>query len=141
MLPTSEAGARPEGVIWGLQRRLMLLLLLPLGLVGLVSFWLHYQSAGTAALQQDQQLLRLVPLLGDFCMARMAPMTCGSSGSWSPLTDPASRAPPRSESPASSTPPPSRSRRAMTPVRAPITPASAQAGTSPSGGASGKRSV
>ncbi len=65
MLPTSEAGARPEGVIWGLQRRLMLLLLLPLGLVGLVSFWLHYQSAGTAALQQDQQLLRLVPLLAD----------------------------------------------------------------------------
>ena len=52
-------------MIWGLQRRLMLLLLLPLGLVGLVSFWLHYQSAGTAALQQDQQLLRLVPLLAD----------------------------------------------------------------------------
>lgn len=65
MWPTSEPGARPEGVIWGLQRRLMLLLLLPLGLVGLVSFWLHYQSAGTAALQQDQQLLRLVPLLAD----------------------------------------------------------------------------
>lgn len=65
MLPTFEPSARPEGVIWGLQRRLMLLLLLPLGLVGLVSFWLHYQSAGTAALQQDQQLLRLVPLLAD----------------------------------------------------------------------------
>lgn len=65
MLPTFEPSARPEGVIWGLQRRLMLLLLLPLGLVGLVSFWLHYQSAGTAALQQDQQLLRLLPLLAD----------------------------------------------------------------------------
>ncbi|WP_310567027.1 ATP-binding protein [Hydrogenophaga sp.] len=65
MAPGSDAGARPEGVIWGLQRRLMLLLLLPLGLVGLVSFGLHYQSAGTAALQQDQQLLRLVPLLAD----------------------------------------------------------------------------
>lgn len=64
MLPTPEP-ARPEGVIWGLQRRLMLLLLLPLGLVGMISFWLHYQSAGTAALQQDQQLLRLVPLLAD----------------------------------------------------------------------------
>lgn len=60
-----EHGPIAGGVIWGLQRRLMLLLLLPLGLVGLVSVWLHYQSAGTAALQQDQQLLRLVPLLAD----------------------------------------------------------------------------
>jgi two-component system, OmpR family, sensor histidine kinase TctE len=85
MLPTSEPGARPEGVIWGLQRRLMLLLLLPLGLVGLVSFWLHYQSAGTAALQQDQQLLRLVPLLADSVVvthsadAALQPLTPGDA--------------------------------------------------------------
>lgn len=66
MVPTPEPStARPEGVIRGLQRRLLLLLLLPLGLVGLVSFWLHYQAAGTAALQQDQQLQRLLPLLAD----------------------------------------------------------------------------
>ena len=66
MVPTPEPlTARPEGVIRGLQRRLLLLLLLPLGLVGLVSFWLHYQAAGTAALQQDQQLQRLLPLLAD----------------------------------------------------------------------------
>lgn len=57
--------AAPEGVIWGLQRRLLVLLMLPLGLVGMVSVFIHYQSAGTAALQQDQQLLRLVPLLAD----------------------------------------------------------------------------
>lgn len=59
-----EVGAT-EGMIWGLQRRLLVLLMLPLGLVGLVSVFIHYQSAGTAALQQDQQLLRLVPLLAD----------------------------------------------------------------------------
>jgi two-component system sensor histidine kinase TctE len=58
-------GRAPEGMIWGLQRRLLVLLMLPLGLVGVVSVLLHYQSAGTAALQQDQQLQRLVPLLVD----------------------------------------------------------------------------
>ena len=58
-------GRTTEGMIWGLQRRLLVLLMLPLGLVGLVSVFFHYQSAGTAALQQDQQLLRLVPLLAD----------------------------------------------------------------------------
>lgn len=58
-------GAAPAGVIWDLQRRLLVLLMLPLGLVGLVSVFIHYQNAGTAALQQDQQLLRLVPLLAD----------------------------------------------------------------------------
>ena len=56
---------RPHGVLWGLQRRLLLLLLLPLGLVGLLSFFLHYQSAGNIARQQDQRLEKLVPLLGD----------------------------------------------------------------------------
>lgn len=56
---------RLHGVLWGLQRRLLLLLLLPLGLVGLLSFFLHYQSAGNIARQQDQRLEKLVPLLGD----------------------------------------------------------------------------
>lgn len=60
--PEGEGAA---GLIWGLQRRLLVLLFLPLGLVGLVSVYFHYQSAGTAALQQDQQLLRLVPMLAD----------------------------------------------------------------------------
>ena len=49
----------------GLQRRLLLLLLLPFGLVGLVGAWFQYQAAGTAAAQQDQRLLRLAPMLGD----------------------------------------------------------------------------
>ncbi len=49
----------------GLERRLLLLLLLPFGLVGLVGAWFQYQAAGTAAAQQDQRLLRLAPMLGD----------------------------------------------------------------------------
>lgn len=49
----------------GLQRRLLILLLLPFGLVGLVGAWFQYQAAGTAAAQQDQRLLRLAPMLGD----------------------------------------------------------------------------
>ena len=61
----SLEGRPASGLIWGLQRRLLVLLFLPLGLVGLVSVYFHYQSAGTAALQQDQQLLRLVPMLAD----------------------------------------------------------------------------
>lgn len=64
MRASPEARA-PAGLIWGLQRRLLVLLFLPLGLVGLVSVFFHYQGAGTAALQQDQQLLRLVPMLAD----------------------------------------------------------------------------
>lgn len=55
----------PRGVLWGLQRRLLVLLLLPLGVVGMLSFFLHYQSAGNIARQQDQRLEKLVPLLGD----------------------------------------------------------------------------
>ena len=62
---TSPEERTQAGLIWGLQRRLLVLLFLPLGLVGLVSVFFHYQGAGTAALQQDQQLLRLVPLLAD----------------------------------------------------------------------------
>ena len=62
----AESGLIPaHGVIGGLQCRLLLWMLLPLGLVSIVSFVLHYHSAGTAALQQDQQLQRLVPLLAD----------------------------------------------------------------------------
>lgn len=54
-----------RGVLWGLQRRLLLLLLLPLGMLGLLSGVLHYQSAGNIAQQQDQRLQKLIPLLAD----------------------------------------------------------------------------
>jgi two-component system sensor histidine kinase TctE len=64
MRPSPE-GRATRGLIWGLQRRLLVLLFLPLGLVGLLSVSFHYQNAGTAAQQQDQELLRLVPMLAD----------------------------------------------------------------------------
>lgn len=78
MRVATDPGSRPaEGMIWGLQRRLLVLLMLPLGLVGLVSVFFHYQSAGTAALQQDQQLLRLVPMLADSVVVTREPMGPG----------------------------------------------------------------
>ena len=52
-----------------LQRRLLLLLILPLCVLGLVSGWMDYRSADTAASQQDKQLLQLVPLLADSIIA------------------------------------------------------------------------
>lgn len=53
----------------GLQQRLLLLLLAPLGLFVVVSVYFDYQAAGDAALQQDQQLRRLAPLLADSVVA------------------------------------------------------------------------
>ncbi|MBC7608751.1 MAG: sensor histidine kinase N-terminal domain-containing protein [Polaromonas sp.] len=53
----------------GLQRRLLLLLLLPLGIFALISIYFDYQTAGNVALQKDQQLLRLIPLLADSVLA------------------------------------------------------------------------
>ncbi|WP_295856265.1 sensor histidine kinase [uncultured Xylophilus sp.] len=49
----------------GLQTRLLGLLLLPLLLLALLSAWLDYRSADSAALRQDAQLLRMVPLMSD----------------------------------------------------------------------------
>ena len=53
----------------GLQRRLLLLLLIPLSLLAGVNTWMDYRSADTAAMQQDRQLLQLVPLLADSVVA------------------------------------------------------------------------
>ena len=55
----------PVPITSGLQRRLLLLLLLPLGAFALVSIYLDYRTAGTVAFQKDQQLLRLIPLMAD----------------------------------------------------------------------------
>ena len=48
---------------WALQRRLLALLLLPLLVLGLLNTWLDYRLADSAAIQQDRQLLTLVPQL------------------------------------------------------------------------------
>ena len=59
----------PAAMRSGLQRRLLLLLLIPLGLFALVSIYFDYQTAGSVALQKDQQLVRLVPMLADSVLA------------------------------------------------------------------------
>ena len=59
----------PVAMKSGLQRRLLLLLLLPLGLFALVSIYFDYQTAGDVALQKDQRLLRLIPLMADSVLA------------------------------------------------------------------------
>lgn len=65
--------ALPAAMRSGLQRRLLLLLLLPLSLFALISVYFDYQAAGNAALQQDQQLRRLIPLLADSVLAPGGP--------------------------------------------------------------------
>lgn len=54
----------------GLQRRLLMLLLAPLLVLALINTWFDYRFADDAALQQDRQLLRLVPLLADSIVAK-----------------------------------------------------------------------
>ncbi|HRK37036.1 MAG TPA: ATP-binding protein [Burkholderiaceae bacterium] len=63
----ADTAATP--LMGGLQRRLLLLLLFPFGMLVLVGTWLHYQSAGSAALQQDLLLAKLAPMLGDSVVA------------------------------------------------------------------------
>jgi two-component system, OmpR family, sensor histidine kinase TctE len=59
----------PIGVMAGLRRRLLILLLLPLLVLACISAWFDYQAAGSAALLQDQQLLRFVPLVAGSVVA------------------------------------------------------------------------
>jgi two-component system, OmpR family, sensor histidine kinase TctE len=62
---TAPASALSETALMsaGLRRRLLVLLLLPLGLLALLSAYVDYRAAGTAAAQHDEQLQRYVPLL------------------------------------------------------------------------------
>lgn len=54
----------------GLQRRLLLMLLAPLLVLAALNTWFDFQLADTAAIQQDRQLLTLVPQLADSVLAR-----------------------------------------------------------------------
>ena len=49
----------------GLQRRLLVMLISPLILLALLNAWFDYRFADNVALQQDQRLVALVPLLAD----------------------------------------------------------------------------
>jgi len=53
------------GVRTGLQRRLLVMLIVPLVLLAALNAWFEYRSAGNVALQQDQRLQALVPLVAD----------------------------------------------------------------------------
>jgi two-component system sensor histidine kinase TctE len=53
----------------GLQRRLLVLLLVPLVLLAVLNAWFDFRSADSAALQQDRQLLTMVPLLAGSVVA------------------------------------------------------------------------
>jgi two-component system sensor histidine kinase TctE len=66
---THKSRLVPAAMKSGLQRRLLLLLLIPLGIFALVSIFFDYQTAGNVALQKDQQLARLIPLLADSVVA------------------------------------------------------------------------
>ena len=59
----------PAAMKSGLQRRLLLLLLLPLGIFALISVYFDYRTASNVALQKDERLLRLIPLLADSVIA------------------------------------------------------------------------
>lgn len=62
-LPTRPADG--AGVTSGLRRRLLVLVLAPLALLALLNAWLEYRSADIVAVQQDERLQALVPLLAD----------------------------------------------------------------------------
>jgi two-component system, OmpR family, sensor histidine kinase TctE len=68
--PTPEAAKITPSVMAGLRRRLLIMLLLPLAVLACVSAWFDYQTAGSAAVQQDQQLERLVRLMAGSVVAR-----------------------------------------------------------------------
>jgi len=53
------------GVTSGLQRRLLVMLIVPLILLAAINAWFEYRSAGNVAAQQDQRLQALVPLVAD----------------------------------------------------------------------------
>ncbi len=64
---TSPAVA--TGMLSGLRRRLLVMLIGPLMLLALLNAWFDYRSADNVAAQQDQRLLALVPLLADSLVA------------------------------------------------------------------------
>ncbi|MDB5870994.1 MAG: putative histidine kinase, classic [Ramlibacter sp.] len=58
-------GSDALGMASGLRRRLLVMLITPLILLALLNAWFDYRSADNVALQQDQRLQALVPLLAD----------------------------------------------------------------------------
>lgn len=65
-------GTEVRGVISGLRRRLLFLLIAPLTLLAVLNAWLEFRSADNVAAQQDQRLLSLVPLVADSVIGESA---------------------------------------------------------------------
>ena len=73
-MPSSAAPPAPSTLVdrvnpVRIQRRLLLMLIVPLALLALLNGYMDYRSADNSASEQDQQLLRLVPLLADSIIA------------------------------------------------------------------------
>lgn len=64
-LPQARARRSVRGMTSGLRRRLVVMLIVPLVLLAILNAWLDYRSAGNVALQQDEHLLAMVPLVAD----------------------------------------------------------------------------
>lgn len=65
MKPAPGRPATGGRMLSGLRRRLLVMLISPLILLALLNAWFDYRSADNVALQQDQRLLALMPLLAD----------------------------------------------------------------------------
>jgi two-component system, OmpR family, sensor histidine kinase TctE len=61
-MPGHDARPKPS-LMGGLRSRLLVMLMAPLLALLCISAWLDYNAAGSAAISQDQNLLRLSPLL------------------------------------------------------------------------------
>ena len=73
-MPSSAAPPAPSTLVdrvnpVRIQRRLLLMLIVPLAVLALLNGYMDYRSADNSASEQDQQLLRLVPLLADSIIA------------------------------------------------------------------------
>lgn len=53
------------GVTSGLRRRLLVMLIAPLTLLAILNAWFEFRSADNVAIQQDERLLALLPLMAD----------------------------------------------------------------------------
>jgi two-component system, OmpR family, sensor histidine kinase TctE len=68
--PTAApVGVETGSVMAGLRSRLLVMLLVPLVALLCLNAWFDYRAAGNAAIQQDQNMQRLAPLLADAIVA------------------------------------------------------------------------
>jgi two-component system, OmpR family, sensor histidine kinase TctE len=71
-LPGATPAAAPTGggtILFGLRRRLLVMLIAPLLLLSMVNAWFEYHAAGNVAAVQDQRMQALLPLLADALVA------------------------------------------------------------------------